>query len=200
MTSHPKTIKAIELITERFVLRPIEPVAFARRTLHWTSDRQALSDMAWKPDGWTMWRWWRHLRKLARKHRMGHGIWPKGATEPIGMHVVAYQPSTGNITFGVLIADHGWRGKGAVVEVREAILGDCFERLGVHRATGWVNARNFGSLYNYQRLGFRRESTMRESFVLLDGSLVDQLGFGLLRSEWFDRRRMLKSPQREGNA
>lgn len=197
MTSHPKSIRPIELSTERFALRPIEPIGFARRTLHWTNDRQAFSDLTWRTDGWTMWRWWRHLRKFARKDRMGHGIWPKGASEPIGLHVVTYQPSSGSINFGVLIADLNWRGKGVVVEVREAVLGDCFERLGVHRATGWVNARNFASLYNYQRLGFKREANLRESLPLLDGSLVDQLGFGLLRSEWLDRHRMLQSPQRE---
>lgn len=200
MTSHPKSIQAIEFSTERFVLRPIEPIGFARRTLNWTKDSQAFSDMEWPTDGWTMWRWWRHLRKSTRKNRMCHGIWPKDASEPIGLHLVVYQPSSGDIIFGVLIADLGWRGKGVVIEVREAVLADCFERLGVHRAAGWANARNFASLYNYQRLGFRREAILREGSVLMDGSRADQLGFGMLRSEWLDRREMLKPRPQEDNA
>lgn len=199
MTSQPKSIQAIELSTERFVLRPIEPIGFARRTLHWTKDRQAFADLEWPTDGWTTWRWWRHLRKTVRRNHMCHGIWPKDATEPVGLHLVVYHPLSGSIAFRVLIADLAWRGKAAVTEVRAAVLDDCFERLGVHRATGWVNARNFASLYNYQRLGFRREATFRESTVLLDGSYVDQFGFGMLRSEWLDRREKLKANRSEDN-
>ena len=58
----------------------------------------------------------------------------------------------------------------------------------MHRVTGWVHARNFASVYNYQRLGFRREAVLRESVVLLDGAFADQFGFALLRSEWLSRQ------------
>lgn len=193
MTRPSKPIRAIELSTDRFVLRPIEPVSFARRTFHWTSDRQAFADLTWRTEGWTMWRWWRHLRKFARKNRICHGIWAKEKAALIGLHIIGYEPKSGNVNIGVLIADRSWWGKGVVAEVRGAILEDCFERLGVHRATGWVNARNFASIYNYQRLGFKREAALRDNSVLLDGARTDLLAFGLLRSEWLAKRGAVES-------
>jgi RimJ/RimL family protein N-acetyltransferase len=187
-----KSFIPIDLSTERFVLRPIEPVGFARRTFHWTEDRQAFADLTWRTDGWTMWRWWRHLRKYARKDRICHGIWANGGTELIGLHIVGHERRSSNVTLGVLVADRSWWGKGVVAEVRAAILADCFERFGVHRATGWVNARNFASIYNYQRLGFTREAALRSNAVLMDGGRTDMLGFGLLRSEWLARQNTAK--------
>jgi hypothetical protein len=103
-----KSVRPIEIATQRFLLRPIDPVRFARRTFDWTSDRQAFADLTWRTDGWTLWRWWRHLRKFARKNRMCHGIWPKDGTGPIGLHIVGYEPSTRNVTVGVLVADRSW--------------------------------------------------------------------------------------------
>ncbi|MBA3448532.1 MAG: GNAT family N-acetyltransferase [Pseudaminobacter sp.] len=188
MTRSRKFIAAVELTTERFVMRPVRPFTFARRTFLWTKERQAMADLTWRVDGWSIYRWWRHLRRLTRKNRMCHGIWPKECAEPIGLHVVSYDPKTGNASIGVFVADRAWWGKGVVLEVRPAILDDCFKRLGMHRATGWVNARNFASIYNYQRLGFRREAALRESVVLLDGARADQFGFGTLRSEWLSRQ------------
>jgi [ribosomal protein S5]-alanine N-acetyltransferase len=195
MSRSGKFIDAVELSTERFIVRPVEPVAFARRTFQWTRDRQAMADLTWRVDGWSLYLWWRHLRKFTRKNRMCHGIWPKGDDQPIGLHVGSYDPKTGNITIGVFVADRAWWGKGVVLEVRTAVLDDCFGRLGMHRATGWVNARNFASIYNYQRLGFRREAGLRESLVLLDGTRADQLGFGMLRAEWLSRQSAAASNQ-----
>ncbi len=188
MTRPAVTFRAIELKTNRFVLRPIEPITFARRTFHWTDDVQAFADLTWPTEKWTMWRWWRHLRKFARTNRICHGIWANDGAVLIGLHLLGYEPRSGNINIGVLIADRSWWGKGVVPEVRGAILQDCFERLGVHRATGWVNARNFASIYNYQRLGFTREAALRDNAVLLNGARTDMIAFGLLRSEWLARQ------------
>ena len=147
-----------------------------------------MADLSWRVDGWSLYLWWRHLGRFTRKSRMCHGIWPKDAAEPIGLHIVSYDPKTENANIGVFVADRAWWGKGVVLEVRPAILDDCFGRLGLRRVTGWVNARNFASIYNYQRLGFRREAALRETLVLLDGTRADQFGFGMLRSEWLARR------------
>jgi RimJ/RimL family protein N-acetyltransferase len=184
MTSRAKHIDAIELSTERFTLRPIAPLRFSLQTRKWTQDRQSFSDLAWRTSGWTGWRWWRHLRRLSRKKGICHGIWPNGASEPIGLHLAQYNAASGNVTVGVLIADRAWWGKDAVVEVRTAILADFFERIGAERATGWVQGRNLPSIYNYQRLGFSCEAVLRDYAALLDGTRADYLAFGLLRSEW----------------
>lgn len=178
---------AIELVTERFVLKPLSPGRLAWRTFDWTKDKQSFADMTWRTEGWTPLRWWRHLRRQNRRNRMAHSIWPKGADAPIGLHLVM-RDATGAVVLGILVGDRAWWGKGVVVEIRTAVLDDCFGRLGARRASGTVSSRNFASIYNYQRLGFVNEGTMRQSSRLLDGTHADQLVFGLLREEWLASR------------
>lgn len=186
MARKAKTLPTIQLETERLLLKPISPFQFARQTFHWTKDRQALSDLNIAADGWTLRKWWRQMRKLNRGGRVSHGIWLKGHSQPIGLHMVFLTGQPGDAVTGILIGDHAWRGKGIGVEAKRAVISDLFGRYGLHRVTSWVNARNFASLHMTMRLGFKQEAQMRQQVLLLDGSRVDFLGFGMLRSEWTD--------------
>jgi RimJ/RimL family protein N-acetyltransferase len=196
MAAKKKMLPVRQLETERLVLKPISPFYFARQTFHWTSDRQALADLNMAPDGWTPLKWWKHMRKLNRGRRLTHGIWVKGQDTPIGLHMVSLPEPTGDAVTGILIGDAAWRGTGVAVEVKTAVITDLFDRYGVHRVTSWVNARNFASLHMTMRLGFKQEAQMRQQAALLDGSRVDFLGFGLLRSEW--NARDAASAKKEG--
>lgn len=184
MAKKKKMLSATRLETERLILKPISPFQFARQTFHWTSDKQALSDLNMPPSGWTFLKWWKQLRKLNRKRRMTHGIWLKGEDAPIGMHMVFLSDAAGEAITGIFLGDAAWRGKGVAVEAKRAAIADLFERYDIHRVTSWVNARNYASLHMTMRLGFKQEAQMREQVVLLDGSRTDFLGFGMLRSEW----------------
>ena len=184
MAKKKKTWPATRLETERLILKPISPFQFARQTFYWTTDKQALADLNMPPSGWTFLKWWKQLRKLNRKRRMTHGIWPKGQDKPIGLHMVSFPPPAGEAITAIFIGDKAWRGKGIAVEVKQAVIADLFGRCGVYRVTSWVNARNFASLHMTMRLGFKQEAQMREQAVLLDGSRADFLGFGMLRREW----------------
>lgn len=181
--------RAIELETERFRLIPIRPLSLALPTLHWTEDRDALADVAWRPTGWTARRWWRHLRHITRGSRMSHGIWPKSGRPCIGLHMVNASALSRAAVIGVLIGEKDWWGKGVVTEVREAIVEDCFERLKLERVWAQTNARNLPSVYNHRKLGFVHEGTLRSAAIGSDGSRVDMLIFGMLRAEWSARRR-----------
>lgn len=184
MTEKPKSLPATKLETERLILKPISPFSFARQTFHWTADRQALADLNLPSGGWTLRKWWKQMRKLNRKNRLTHGIWVKGQDKPVGLHMTLVMFPAADAVTGILIGDMAWRGKGIAVEAKRAAISDLFDRLGVHRVTSWVNARNFASLHMTMRIGFKQEAQMREQAVLMDGSRADFLGFGILRSEW----------------
>lgn len=179
---------AIELETERFRLVPIRPLSLVLPTLHWTDDRDTFVDLGWRPSGWTARRWWRHLRHLSRGSRICHGIWPKSGRDCIGLHLVNASALSRTATIGVLIAEKDWWGKGVVVEIREAILEDCFERLKLERVWAQANMRNLASVYNHRKLGFVHEGTLRSAVIAKDGTRVDMLVFGMLRAEWSARR------------
>lgn len=180
--------QAIEIETERFVLRPIRPWSFAQATFHWTRDKESFASMTWKTEGWTHWRWFRQLRKVSRKRRLAHGIYPRGSSRPIGLHIVTLDARNEQGMLAVLIGERDWWGETVVAECRRAIIDDCFRRLKLVRLTGFVNARNFASIYNYQRLGFAREGVMRSYFAIEGGKRADQVVFGLLGDDWMRRR------------
>jgi len=119
---------------------------------------------------------------------MCHGIWPKSGGLCIGLHLLSVSPGSRTGTIGVIIGERDWWGKGVVSEIREAIIADSFERLNLQRMTAQVRVSNLASVYNHRKLGFVHEGTMRSAAVEADGTRVDMLVFGMLRSEWLARK------------
>ncbi|MFZ1773883.1 MAG: GNAT family protein [Rhizobiaceae bacterium] len=180
---------AIEITTERLVLKPVSPFRFARQTLHWTKDRQAMADLALKPDGWTFWRWWRQLRRLTRNGCQCHGIWLKQGGAPIGLRIGRFNAQTADVGTGVYVADPEWRRKKVAQEAGTAMLDDYFVRCGVNKITSWINAANTASINTALSQGFREEARLRQCALLADGTRTDYLAFGILREEWLAKRR-----------
>lgn len=170
--------------TERFWLRSVRPREFAARTLHWARDPGFLETfLAQRDKPWKLRQWRRHLRNNTRRARRAHGIWPKDGSGPVGIHMVDLGARAHTVYLSVGIGERDWWGKGVVREARAAILDHYFSR-GYIRAWGMVRADNYASIYNYQRLGFRHEGTLRNSMLLADGSIRDELIFGMLAKEW----------------
>lgn len=183
-----QSFNAIEITTDRLILRPVSPFSFARQTLHWTQDTQAMSDLALKPGRWTFLKWWRKLMRISGKNRTCHGIWPKDGSPPIGMRWTRLNPETSDVSTSTFIASKEWRGKGVAAEVATALLDDLFVRCGVNKVTSWINSTNSPSIKLALSLGFTNEAVLRQSSLHLDGTRVDYLAFGMLRSEWLARR------------
>ncbi len=184
-----QTFNAVEITTDRLILKPVSPFSFARQTLHWTQDAQAMSDLAMKPDRWSFLKWWWKLRKLSGKNRTCHGIWPKDGTAPIGMRWTRLNPATSDVSSSTFIASTEWRGKGVAVETANALLDDLFIRCSINKVTSWINSTNSPSIKLALSLGFTNEAVLRQSSLHLDGTRVDYLAFGMLRSEWLARRK-----------
>ena len=89
--------------------------------------------------------------------------------------VLADTPHAAEI--GVTIAaDHHGRGLAneAVSAVVDVLVGPI-----VHKAIAFVDARNDASLALFDRLGFRREGLLADSFRRPDGTFADEVLFGL---------------------
>jgi ribosomal-protein-alanine N-acetyltransferase len=118
----------------------------------------------------------------------------------LGLHVRRDGPQIGFFTVdcdlknrcgetSVVIGDRSFWGRNVVIETRSSLLDFLFEEMDLHKVTGKPHGRNFASIYNYKALGFTCEAVLREQLCSIqDGTRLDQLIFGMLRSAWRARR------------
>jgi RimJ/RimL family protein N-acetyltransferase len=132
--------------------------------------------------GWLLRRWRRTFARIDDKRHFCLGIYDKTDDRLLGYHTVALQDSVAFV--GVVVGERAWWGRGVVVETRAELVRFLFETMGVARVWGTPFARNFASIYNYQRLGFAYEGALRRHRSAPDGGRADLAIFGLLREEW----------------
>ena len=80
-------------------------------------------------------------------------------------------------------ADCQHEGKGFVTEAVNAILAVAFDRMGAQRVSLRTDGTNTRSHLVAQRCGFVLEGQIRHAHRAVDGSLTDEMLYGLLREE-----------------
>ena len=179
-----------ELVTDRLLLRPYRPgdgAAYVRMY----ADNQAhlrefmpdeLRDMATEHDAEGQ------IRRMTRQWRAGKlfifGVWERDGGEYVGE--IIWPIPTGRCrasTSGTswwqarpAVVRRGGRAVGRAVRVRRTSRGSSSS---LYRASD-----NQASASVAERLGFSREGVQRLRHRKRDGTLVDRLWYGLLRSEW----------------
>lgn len=102
----------------------------------------------------------------------------------IGYGMIAFiNPYHRRCKVGITIGEKTEWGKGYGTEALQGAVDYCFRQLHMHRVGAEVYAINPRSIRMLERVGFKREGTVRQS-VLKDGRLVDEHIYGILRSEW----------------
>ena len=86
-------------------------------------------------------------------------------------------------TFGILIGEKDFWGKGVGLEATRLMVEYGFQRLNLHRIDLGVFAEHEAAVRCYEQAGFKIEGRMRED-LFLDGEYKDRLRMGLLRSEY----------------
>jgi len=86
-------------------------------------------------------------------------------------------------TFGIMIGDKRFWGRGVGLEATRLMVEFGFERLNLRRIDLGVLAEHDAAVRCYEKAGFKVEGRMRES-VFQDGKYGDRLWMGLLRSEY----------------
>lgn len=84
--------------------------------------------------------------------------------------------------FGITMAPEQ-QGRGFAREAAQALLGELFGRLDVHRVHASVDPRNDAGMALMRSLGLRQEAHFRESFRHR-GEWVDDAVFAMLAREW----------------
>lgn len=98
-------------------------------------------------------------------------------------------------TFGIMIGEKEFWGKGVGEEVTRLMVEYGFVRLNLNRIALGVFAEHEAAIRCYEAVGFQTEGRCRED-MFSQGSYKDRLWMGLLRSEYKPKRTSARSKQR----
>ncbi len=175
--------KPVVLTTERFVLRSVSQRWIARHTFAWTENEEVMAGLELSAGGWLLRRWRRQFTVADNRNRLTLAIFDKRNDRLVGYETA--RVVGGKVALiGVVVGDTDWWGKGLVLETHAAVLDYLFDVRGCVRAWGTPFGRNFASIYNYQRLGFKKEGVLRKGGRSADGDASDLVAFGMLAEEW----------------
>jgi ribosomal-protein-alanine N-acetyltransferase len=91
--------------------------------------------------------------------------------------------SQGRCKMGYVIGEKALWSRGYATEAVRAVVAHAFGALGLHRIQAGAYPTNPASIRVLEKAGFRREGVLRASVRRGDG-FIDEIVFGLLRSEW----------------
>jgi RimJ/RimL family protein N-acetyltransferase len=80
-----------------------------------------------------------------------------------------------------------WAGRGLATEVATALLEIAFAGLGLRRVVANAYTEHRASCRVLEKVGLRREATLRQVVLTEDGRWLDDNAYAILRSEWQDR-------------
>jgi RimJ/RimL family protein N-acetyltransferase len=93
-----------------------------------------------------------------------------------------WNPDYRSAALGYCLDDATW-GRGYATEAALALLEWAFEALDLNRVQAETDTRNTASARVLEKLGFRREGTLREDCIV-NGEVSDSWVYGLIRREW----------------
>ena len=179
----------LELSTPRFVVRTLTREDVGEDLVSWLAEPEFMLGLNLP---------WRRLSRAQvvrfvldfdNQTRFFLGIFERGSAAALGFYTVQIDARNACAETAVVVGDRAWWGRDVVRETRAALLQWLFTDGAMHKVLGRPHGRNVASIYNYKALGFRCEAVLREQLLAVDGSTrLDQLVFGLLRSEWLARQ------------
>ncbi len=123
----------------------------------------------------------RSLEQFARNDGFQLAIRYKGKIAGIiGLHTINWSNRSTSIGYWL---GEGFQGNGLMTKANAAVVGYCFEELGLHRIEIRAATGNTKSQAIPERLGFQKEGCIRECEWLYD-HFVDHYVYGLLRKDY----------------
>jgi len=107
-------------------------------------------------------------------------------------------PTNRRAEIGYALASRCW-GRGLMHEALSHVLDHAFGPMGLHRIEADIDPRNAPSARTLERLGFLREGTLRERWIV-NGEISDTALYGLLAREWQSRREKKSAGPQGGGA
>ncbi len=159
-------------------------------TLPWASDPETLHMLMYAKSHYSRLEWISRLARPDGRSLFYHAIVTRDGKETIGAHRIRLDRS-GSASMGIALTNKDWWGKGVFEEVRMALMDHFSQSPRVVRFSGRVLARNFSSVYNYKKLGFRLIGHDRNAWLSpWTGELNDTMFFEYLAEDWRAKRQL----------
>lgn len=176
--------------TERFDLVSGNWLQAVKVTRPIARDPEVLQALAYPRSSYSLLRWCLQQPIPNGRTHFLHPIKPQGSDTAIGFHMLRIDRS-GTATLGIALTDKAWWGQGVFEEVRVGLMDHFSRSPRVVRFAGASLARNFASVYNYKKLGFRLVGHEVKAWRSpLTDELLDLLLFEYLAEDWRRARKL----------
>ncbi len=172
------------LVTERLLLKPAGKFRSIHLQQKMMEDLEILREMTHGSQR-TGWLNMVLKRKLPNgRSRFMHEIMVADSGDSIGYHEIRLFPYK-SANLSVVILDRSWWGKTVPLEARKVIMAHFARHAGIERFYSVVRSRNFASIFNYKKLGFKHSGTMhRCAFDTVIKEPIDYLEFEMLKEDF----------------
>ena len=176
---------AASVVGPSVYLRPLERADLNERYLGWLNDPEVARYLESRTSPYTMQRLVDFYESvIAAPHNLFSAIIEKQGNQHIGnVKLAPISLVHKRATFGLLIGDKNFWGRGVGTEVTHLTVQYGFNRLNLHRINLGVFADHTSAVRSYEKVGFKIEGRLRES-AFHEGTFKDTLLMGLLRSEY----------------
>ena len=176
--------------TERFNLVHCNRREAIKITLPWREDKEVLHNLMMRKAGYGQVAWVKAIGKPNGHTLFYHAIVSKELRGTIGAHRVTLNKS-GTASMAIVIHARDWWGKDVFREVRTAMMDHFAGSDRVNRFYGRVLSRNFSSIYNYSKLGFRHSGYDRQAWHSpVTDELCDTMHYEMLKEDWLQLRNL----------
>lgn len=121
------------------------------------------------------------LRGLAERRNMVFGIWCHNELVGIVM-LFNIDRHINSVELGGFLDSH-FEGRGVMWRAKKFLIDFAFNHMGMNRISQFNPSNNERAIRSSIGLGFRQEGIMRD-YEILNGKMVDNICFAMLRSDW----------------
>lgn len=185
----PDTYLTQPIGTERFNLVNCNRREAIKITLPWRQDHDVMHNLMMRETEYSLTQWTKFVGNPDGNTLFYHAIVSKELRGTIGTHRIKLNAS-GTASMAIVIHARDWWGKDVFDEVRTGVLDhfSCSDR--VTRFYGRVLSRNFSSIYNYTKLGFRLIGYDRSAWLSpFTQEYCDTMHYEMLKEDWIERRK-----------
>lgn len=191
MTWTPGALLSLE--TQRFIVRTMTREDVDEQVMGWLADPEVMVGLNLPRRRMSRSQAVRWALSYDNQTKFMVVVTVKGTQEKIGFFTLTLEGAHRTAETAVVVGEQSWWGKNVVAECRAVLLDFLFDTMDMHKVIGRPHGRNMSSIFNYKKMGFTCEAVLREHMRAIESTAgedkrLDQLIFGMLRSEWHARK------------